>query len=305
MTRYLIGTGGWAYFPGKPSLKAYSKVFDFVEVNSTFYQYPDARRVEFWRKNVPKEFTFSVRCHRDLTHRIGLKTSDEAYDVFSRMIGICRILGAPFLHFETPASYVLNGEAVKHAKAFFSTVNLKNVRLAWEVRGHLTPETVKLMQDFGIVHCVDLSRETPSLKSDVIYTRLFGRGKLNMYQFTDEELMEIDEKMEASQVKIAFLSYHGVRMNSDAMRFKAYKQTGEFLPVTGQTGTESARAVLSEDAKFPSTRAELLADQGWKVVDLTEDKRIHLSEMLSGLPEIRYNSLDELVQAMRLLYGQG
>jgi uncharacterized protein YecE (DUF72 family) len=303
VTRYLIGTGGWAYFPGKPSLRAYSKVFDFVEVNSTFYQYPDARRVELWRKTVPKEFTFSVRCHRDLTHRIGLKSSNEAYDVFSRMIGICRILEAPYLHLETPASYALNEEAVKEAKAFFSTVTLKNVRIAWEIRGHLTPKTIKLMQDFDIVHSVDLSRETPSLKSDVIYSRLFGRGKLNIYQFTDEELTEIDEKIEASQAKIAFLSYHGVRMNSDAMRFKAYKLTGEFPSVTGQTGAESAKAVLSEDAKFPSTRAELLADQGWKVVDFTEDKRIHLSEMLSGLPERRYNSLDEVVQAMRLLYG--
>ena len=34
---FLIGTGGWAYFqvPNKPSLKAYSEIFSFVEVNYT------------------------------------------------------------------------------------------------------------------------------------------------------------------------------------------------------------------------------------------------------------------------------
>jgi uncharacterized protein YecE (DUF72 family) len=44
LTDYLIGTGGWVYFqvPGKPSLKAYSEVFNFVEVNYTFYEYPDS-----------------------------------------------------------------------------------------------------------------------------------------------------------------------------------------------------------------------------------------------------------------------
>jgi uncharacterized protein YecE (DUF72 family) len=62
---YLVGTGGWAYFkvPGKALLKAYSEVFNFVEVNQTFYAYPDVRRVEQWHRTVPDDFTFAVRCH--------------------------------------------------------------------------------------------------------------------------------------------------------------------------------------------------------------------------------------------------
>ena len=106
MTEYLIGTGGWAYFkvPNKPSLKAYSEVFNFVEVNYTFYEYPDMRMVEQWRRIVPENFTFAVRCHQDLTHRIGLKPVDEAYYVLSRMVAYCGILDAPFLVLETPAS---------------------------------------------------------------------------------------------------------------------------------------------------------------------------------------------------------
>ena len=42
VTEYLVGTGGWAYFtvPNKQSLKAYSEIFNFVEVNYTFYEYP-------------------------------------------------------------------------------------------------------------------------------------------------------------------------------------------------------------------------------------------------------------------------
>jgi uncharacterized protein YecE (DUF72 family) len=85
LTDFLVGTGGWAYFKvqNKPSLKAYSEVFNFVEVNYTFYQYPNTRLVEGWRKTVPKDFTFSVRCHQDLTHKIGLKPVDEAYQVLA------------------------------------------------------------------------------------------------------------------------------------------------------------------------------------------------------------------------------
>lgn len=300
MTEYHVGTGGWAYFkvPGKPSLKAYSKIFSFVEVNNTFYDYPDTRMVERWRRNVPDDFTFTVRCHQDLTHRIGLKPDDHAYGVFGKMIGICRILDAPFLHLLTPASYILDSEDIRHARDFFSTINLKGVRLAWEVRSPLTSELLNLFRDFQIVHSVDLSREEPAYKVDVIYSRVFGKGKHNIYQFTDEELVEIDQKILKAESKRVLVSFHGIRMSRDAARFKKYKETGKFIPVTSYTGKESAITVLQEDAKFPSTRAELVNHQGWKVIDLTAEKRVHLSDLLVKLPEKTYTNVQEVVEEL-------
>ena len=303
MTEYLIGTGGWSYFkiPNKPALQAYSEHFNFVEVNYTFYEYPSTRMVERWRRTVPNDFTFTVRCNQDLTHRIGLIPIDNAYEVFGRMIFLCRILDARFLHLLTPASYILNDDKINQAKDFFSTINLKGVRLAWEVRSSITPKLVNLMQDFKIVHSVDLSKEEPAYKSDVIYTRLLGKGKHNVYQFTDEELGEINQKIQGAEAKVAIMSYHGVRMNTDALRFKKFKETGRFPPVTAYTGIDSAKAVLEEDAKFPSTKAELVKHQGWKVIDLTMDKRVHLSEVLSRLPEKTYNGLQEIVKELEVL----
>jgi len=300
LTDYLVGTGGWAYFkvPNKPSLKAYSDIFNFVEVNNTFYEYPELRRVTRWRRTVPEDFTFSVRCHQDLTHRIGLKPVDAAYTVLSQMVAYCEILEAPFLVLETPASYVMTQEEADRAKDFFSSSNLRGVRLVWEIRAPITPEAIDLMQDFNIVHCVDLSREEPSFRSDVVYSRLFGKGEQNIYQFTDDELEEINQKAGSSSPKVAALSYHGVRMNTDAARFLQYKKTGKFMPATSFTGVDSARAVLAEDAEFPASKARLIEHQGWKVVDLTLDKRVHLSDLLSRIPEKTYNGVDEVAAAL-------
>ena len=300
MADYLVGTGGWAYFkvPGKPSLKAYSEIFNFVEVNNTFYEYPDMRTVERWRRTVPDEFTFSVRCHQDLTHRIGLKPVDEAYYLFSQMVAYCGVLDAPFLVLETPARYVFGQEEVDRARDFFSSVNLKGVRLVWEIRAPITAAVVDLMADFGVVHCVDLSREKPLLESDVVYSRLFGKGKHNVYQFTDEELVDIDRNAESISHKIVVMSYHCVKMNTDAARFLQYKKTGTFMPVTAFTGVDSVRAVLAEDAVFPVSKAELIEQQGWKVVDLTVDKRVHLSELLVGIPERMYSDIGEVASAL-------
>ncbi len=154
------------------------------------------------------------------------------------------------------------------------------------------------MQDFSIVHCVDLSRAEPYFDSDVVYSRLFGKGLHNIYQFTDEELIEIDEKANKPGVKIVALSYHGLRMNTDAARFVHYKKTGEFMPATPFTGVESIRAVLSEDAKFPSSRKELAAHQGWKVVDMTANRRVRLHELLSKISDKTFGSVDEVVAAL-------
>jgi uncharacterized protein YecE (DUF72 family) len=295
-----VGTGGWTYFkvPSKHALKAYSEVFNFVEVNYTFYEYPDLRTVEKWRKTVPSSFTFAVRCHQDLTHRIGLKPVDEAYYVLSRMTTCCGILEAPFLVLETADSYALSQKEVDDARDFLSSANLRGVRLVWECRAPMTARVADLMQDFGIVHCVDLSREEPSFKSNVTYSRLFGKGQQNIYQFTDEELVDIDSKVVKIGSRVVALSYHGVRMNSDAARFLQYKNTGRFMPVTSFAGLDSVRAALSEDAHFPSSKADLVKHQGWKVVDLTSDKRAHLSEVLAKMPDGSYNSVDEVVQAL-------
>lgn len=301
MTEYLIGTGGWAYFkaPNQSSLKAYSEHFNFVEVNYTFYQYPYIRMAQRWRRIVPKDFTFTVRCHRDLTHKVGLKPVDEAYSIFSKMIGICRILNAPILHLMTPKSYTFNDTKIKQAEDFFSSVDLKGVHLAWEVRSPVNPEIVALMRDFQILHSVDLSSEEPAYESNIVYARMFGKGKHNIYQFTDEELQEIDQKILTAEARKALLTFHGIRMNSDALRFKGYKETGTFIPVTAFTGVDSAKAVLQEDGRFPSTKAELLEHQGWKVIDLAHDRRVHLSEVLSKIPEKTYNSVEQVTKELR------
>jgi uncharacterized protein YecE (DUF72 family) len=298
---YLVGTGGWAYFkvPNKPSLKAYSEIFNFVEVNYTFYEYPSVHLVESWRKTVPKDFMFSVRCHQDLTHKIGFTSTNQSFEIFSQMRQYCQILDSPYLVLETPFSYIINKESMEKTHDFFSSLSLDGIRLVWEYRASITQTVVDLMQDFGIIQCIDLSRQSPSYNLDVSYSRLFGKGHHNIYQFTDDELAEIDQKAQETNSKAVILSYHGARMNTDAIRFKNYKDTGKFLPVTSFLGVDSAKAVIAEDAKFPMTKHELKTKQGWKVIDLKPDSRVHLSEVLDKIPEKRYSSLDEVVKELR------
>lgn len=300
-THFLIGTGGWAYFqvPNKPSLRAYSDIFNFVEVNSTFYMYPDQRLVESWRRMAPADFTFSLRCHQDLTHRIGLQPVDQAFEVFYRMKVYCDILQAPFLVLETAATQTFDNKTVKAARDFFSSVSQGNVKIVWEYRAPVTPQIDSLMQDFGIVKSVDLSIQKPLLESEVVYSRVFGKGKHNLYQFTDDELVEIEQNATKSHAKMIAVSFHGARMYNDAARAQVHMRTGKFLQVTDFFGVDSAKAVLAEDTDFPASKAQLVEDQGWKVIDLTADKRVHLAEILTRIPEKTYRSVNEVIDELK------
>lgn len=304
MTRYLIGAGGWAYFrvPGLHPLKAYSKAFNFVEVNSTFYETPNVKLVESWRKLVPPDFEFTVRCNKALTHKHKFQRTPEAYEILEKMITICKILKAQILHLQTPPTFQLTDPNADLVRNFVSTTSLKGVRLALELRGsepHFNPYFLKMMHDLNMIHSVDLANdEEPAYHSDILYSRLFGKGTHNIYQPTDEELRKIDKKTSKGDHKTIAVSFHFVRMYKDAARLKTYKETGKFPMVTKSTGLHSLEEVLSEDARLPSNKAELIRHQGWKLIDLTKTERVHASSLLQKLEERTYNNISEIVQTL-------
>jgi len=303
---YLIGTGGWAYFrvPELRPLTAYSRIFNFVEVNSTFYHIPELRQVEKWRRHVPLGFKFSVRAHQSITHQYGLRPVQGTFEAFERMKRICRALDAEIMHLQLPPSFELTVTSMTNFHSLLLSVNLQKIRLALEIRGakssQLPPELLKIMQEYNIVHSTDLSRaEMPAYESDILYTRLFGLGKHNVYQPTDNELVQIDKLASGGKSEKIIMSFHFVRMYNDAARFKAYKQTGQFPMVTRSTGLDSLEEVMSEDARFPLTKHELIQSQGWKIFDLTETKRIRLADLLEKLPDGSYSDLGEVVDGLK------
>jgi len=304
LTRYLVGAGGWAYFqvPSLHPLVAYSKAFDFVEVNSTFYEIPSLKQVESWRNLVPPNFEFTVRCNKALTHKYRFQPAPEAFEFLEKMLSICNTLKAHILHLQTPPTFRPTKTNVDLIRNFFSTANMKGIRIALEMRGNKQPLNsylTKVMQDYNMVHCIDLSKdEEPAYKSDILYSRLFGKGPHNIYQPTDEELREIDKKASEDVHRKVVMTFHFVKMYKDAARFKTYMKTGKFPAVTRSVGVRSLKEVLKEDAKFPSNKTELIQHQGWKLIDLTKDKKDHASYMLEKLPEKTYNSVNEVVQKL-------
>lgn len=307
MTRFLIGAGGWAYFrvPNLHPLIAYSKAFDFVEVNSTFYRIPSLKTVESWRRMVPPNFEFSVRCNKTLTHTLKFQPVDKAFEILKTMTSICKILDADVLHFKTPPTFIPTKTNSELIHSLFSSTDLKGIRVAFEIGASgnaISHRFLQTMKDHNMIHCIDLStKELPSYQSDTLYSRLFGRGFHNIYQPSDEELSQINKKALKNNYRKVVLGFHFARMYKDAARLKIFKETGKFPMVTKSTGIDSLGEILKEDARFPSNKTELLQHQGWKLIDLTRRKRVHASFLIEKLPEKKYNGITEIVQSLKSL----
>src|SRR5437867_11342633 len=110
MGEEFVGAGGWGYFAG--GLESYARAFRFVEVNAGFYRPIPETFARRWRTRVPPDFTFAVKAFRGVSHVDGLRATGPARAAFAHDVRIAKILRAPFLILETPASLPLEAPQV-------------------------------------------------------------------------------------------------------------------------------------------------------------------------------------------------
>ena len=95
--QYFVGCSGWSYTswqgPFYPSniensgwLEYYSHVFDYVEVDSSFYNIPSIITVNNWARRTPANFKFTVKFPRVITHDKRLKDVDKELEQFFEAI---------------------------------------------------------------------------------------------------------------------------------------------------------------------------------------------------------------------------
>jgi uncharacterized protein YecE (DUF72 family) len=96
--QYYIGCSGWSYTswegPFYPSgtenfrwLNYYSHVFDYVEIDSSFYKTPSLQMVKNWAMKTPKNFKFTAKFPKVITHDKRLLNADKELERFFDAIG--------------------------------------------------------------------------------------------------------------------------------------------------------------------------------------------------------------------------
>lgn len=185
--RTRIGTSGWqykhwrgAFYPEdlkvRDWLAHYARSFDCVEVNASFYRLPSRDHIAAWCESVPREFVFSVKAPRRITHFKKLKNCEaELEELFERLAAFGHRLG-PVL-FQLPGKWRCN---LNRLESFLA--HLPSGRgLVLELRDPSwhNEDVYALLAERSVAFCIfDIDGFTSPLidAGGLVYVRLHGPG---------------------------------------------------------------------------------------------------------------------------------
>jgi uncharacterized protein YecE (DUF72 family) len=180
-----IGTSGWHYvhwrgvfypedLPKNKWLEHYAKEFDTVEINNTFYQLPKEETFKNWHKQAPKDFLFSVKANRYITHVKRLKDVQEPLERFFKGVRCLKRNLGPVLYQLPPSMH----KDIERLRGFLKLLPEK-LKAIFEFRHEswFSEETYKLLSEYNVGFCVhDLwQKGTPRIVTgDKAYVRFHG-----------------------------------------------------------------------------------------------------------------------------------
>ena len=94
---FFIGCSGWSYTAWKgpfypPNLESsewlryYSQIFDYVEIDSSFYKIPNQFMVKNWDRKTPDNFRFAAKFPKIITHDKHLVDVKEEVELFLKVM---------------------------------------------------------------------------------------------------------------------------------------------------------------------------------------------------------------------------
>jgi uncharacterized protein YecE (DUF72 family) len=182
-----IGTSGYHYehwrgpfYPKKISpdemLEFYSRNFDTVELNNSFYRLPTEAAFDNWRQSTPDNFVFAVKASRFLTHQKNLKDPESALQkLLPRASRLSQKLG-PIL-FQLPPRWQVNPGRLEELLEALPG----GLRCAFEFRdvSWIRADIDKLLARFRSAFCIyELAgyHSPLTVTADFAYVRLHGPG---------------------------------------------------------------------------------------------------------------------------------
>jgi uncharacterized protein YecE (DUF72 family) len=224
-----IGISGWRYaswrgrfYPKglaqRRELEHASSVFDSLEINGSFYSLQRPEHYQRWRAETPRDFVFSIKGSRYVTHFLKLKRIEPALaNFFASGVASLREKLGPFL-WQLPPNLAFDPGRID---AFLSLLprdarsaaalarrhdervegrtqtafgTNRPLRHALEVRhpSFVVPEFIALLRRHGVAFVVaDTGGKWPEFEdvtADFVYVRLHGPGKLYASDYSDAAL---------------------------------------------------------------------------------------------------------------------
>lgn len=176
MAKLYIGTSGFSYphwekgvfYPAglakAKQLEYYSRHFQTVELNNTFYRLPTKENFQKWYQQTPQNFVFSLKASRYITHIKRLKDVQDSWQKFINNAQELKEKLGPIL-FQFPANFQVDEKRLEE----FLKILPKKYKYAFEFR----------------------HQGWFCLSAGFTYLRLHGPTELYSSKYTDSQLKKI------------------------------------------------------------------------------------------------------------------
>jgi uncharacterized protein YecE (DUF72 family) len=216
-----IGCSGWNYqswrngvfypprCPASRWLEYYSRHFDTVEVNSTFYRLASAKAVENWVRQTPEQFVFSLKASQYLTHIKRLTDLDQGVQRYYERIEALQ--GSPKLGpilWQLPPNFQRDEERLEGALA-----SLPEGRHCFEFR-HPTwfvPNVYAMLRAYGVALAIGdrkgLDFQPHEMTTDWTFVRFHYGHRGRRGNYSESELEEWAQRFELWRERVEIFAY--------------------------------------------------------------------------------------------------
>ncbi len=190
------GTSGYSYkewkgffypkdLPQDQMLQYYAERLPSVEINNTFYRFPNRGMIESWSSAVPEHFRFSVKATQKITHLKRLKNARDETEFLMKTVGLLgEKLGVVL--FQCPPNFRKDLERLEE---FLKTLP-EGVRCAFEFR-HETWFDEEVYHALREKDCALCAADTDEeLKVPFVSTSKWGYLRLRRPDYSKKDLQQ-------------------------------------------------------------------------------------------------------------------
>lgn len=217
--RYFIGTSGWNYahwkvlfYPAGLSQKRwfgfYAKKFDTVEINYSFYRWPQEKTLLKWYNEAPTNFQFTMKVPKTITHIRKFHEVGEKVQEFYKLTDLLQEKAACYL-FQAPPSMQFTEKNFVKLEQFCKTLDKarKNV-IEFRDESWWNEEVYDLLKKYQVIFCITSGLGMPNdiiVTTKIAYFRFHGESYATEYSKKElEYYAEIMQKLACEQVYAYF-----------------------------------------------------------------------------------------------------
>ncbi len=221
-TRWYIGCSGFYYkewkeifypkgLPQKQWFEYYCQHFNTLEINNTFYRFPQLKNLQGWHQRSPKDFLFSIKVPGSVTHYKQFNETENLLRDFYAIIreGLGEKLGPVLFQLPPKLSYSeekLNKILVQIDHNFLNVIEFRND--SWWRK-----DVIDKLAENNIVFCgvsfPGLPHDDAVINRDISYYRFHGVPKLFYSSYDHEFLKKIFLQIQKqSTLRSAFIYFN-------------------------------------------------------------------------------------------------